>query len=521
MHFSLKDLKESGALEDVKSIKRGIEKESLRISPEGSISATKHPQKLGSALTNSFITTDFSEALLELVTPTFNDAQECLNFLTDLHSFVYKSIDKELLWPMSMPCSIHSNEEVVIGNYGNSNSGMMKSIYRKGLSHRYGSRMQSIAGIHYNFSFSDEFFKKIVSFKGLANESFKDIKNKTYLGMARNFKRYEWLFFLLFGASPAFSDTFTNKNLDKFEKLTKGSYFQKHATSLRMSDLGYISEIQDNLNISINSIEKYTQDLKNALTKPHVDYENIGEFLKGERIQLNTSVIQIENEYYSTIRPKRVCPSGERPINVLRTRGIEYLELRCVDLDPFSPIGIQRDQLDFLDMLLIFCLTKESPLMNKKETELLKENHKKIINCGRKPDLSIHSQDKETLVRDLAKALLEDLHEIAEEASSELFQEKENLWKKSIEIQNEKVEDLNLTASGMVLERLTGNNLSHEELGMEIANNNVVFFEEYHNSREDKFEEEASSSREKLKKIESEKNITFEKYLAEFLNKVS
>lgn len=521
MHFSLKDLRESGALEEVKNIKRGIEKESLRVGLEGSISTKQHPSKLGSALTNSFITTDFSEALLELVTPTFNDTQECLNFLTDLHSFVYKSIDKELLWPMSMPCSIYSNEEVVIGNYGTSNSGIIKSIYRKGLSRRYGSKMQAIAGIHYNFSFPNELFKKIVNFKGLVRDNLKKTKNDVYLGMARNFKRYEWLYFLLFGASPAFSDTFMNKNSDRFEKLHKGSYFQKYATSLRMGDLGYISEIQDNLNISINSIEEYIQDLKNALTRPHVDYENIGEFLNGERIQLNTSVIQIENEYYSTIRPKRICPSGERPINVLTAQGIEYLELRCVDLDPFSPVGIQRDQLDFLDMLLILCLTKESPPINKKEAELLKENHKKIINFGRKPSLSIFSQENETLVRDLAKGLLEDMHEIAEEASSEIFQEKENLWAKSLEIQNKKIEDLRLTASGMVLERLIGDNLSHEELGMEIANNNVKFFEDYHNSREGEFKREASSSKEKQKKIESKKDPAFEDYLEEFLNKVS
>ena len=123
-----------------------------------------------------------------------------------------------------------------------------------------------------------------------------------------------------------------------------------------MGNIGYISEIQDYLNISINSIEEYLEDLKRALITPHAEYKGIGEFLNGERIQINSSVIQIENEYYSTIRPKRICPSGERPINILRELGIEYLELRCVDLDPFSPIGMQRDQADFLDMLLILSL---------------------------------------------------------------------------------------------------------------------------------------------------------------------
>ena len=260
MHLSLKDLREAGALDDLKSIKRGIEKESLRIDSQGSISKKKHPDELGSALTNAFITTDFSEALLELVTPTFTDVDNCLSFLTDLHSFVHKSIDKELLWPLSMPGSIDAYEDVGIGEYGTSNSGMMKSVYRRGLAHRYGSKMQAIAGIHYNFSFPDDFFLKIADFNGLKDEGIKDIKSEIYLGMARNFKRFEWLYFLLFGASPAFSETFTEKNLSSFEKSAKGSYFKEQATSLRMGDLGYISETQDDLNISINSIQEYIQD---------------------------------------------------------------------------------------------------------------------------------------------------------------------------------------------------------------------------------------------------------------------
>ena len=521
MHFSLKDLRESGALDDLKSVKRGIEKESLRIDYQGSVSRKKHPEKLGSALTNKFITTDFSESLLELVTPTFTDTQSCLNFLTDLHAFVHKHIEKELLWPMSMPPSIRSNEEIAIGEYGNSNPGIMKSIYRQGLSHRYGSKMQAIAGIHYNFSFPDKFFEKIASFRGFSSEVLKDTKSEIYLGIARNFKRYEWLYFLFFGASPAFSKNFTENNLNRFEKLPKGDYFQKYATSLRMGDLGYISEIQDDLNISINTVEDYIQDLKKALTKTHVEYENIGEFLNGERIQLNTSVIQIENEYYSTIRPKRTCPSGERPLNILLSDGIEYLELRCVDLDPFNPIGIDRNQIDFLDIFLLFCLTKESPPLSKKETQYLKENHKRVVSFGRKPDLKVYFEQNETTVSGLTNRLLQEMYEIAEEADNSLFKNKNNFWKESLQKQKEKIENLNLSPSGRVIEKLLQDNLSHEELGMEIAKNNAAFFKNYNNSSENEFKREASLSKEQQKKIESEEGPVFEEYLAEFLNKVS
>ena len=521
MHLSLKDLREAGALDDLKSIKRGIEKESLRIDSQGSISKKKHPDELGSALTNAFITTDFSEALLELVTPTFTDVDNCLSFLTDLHSFVHKSIDKELLWPLSMPGSIDAYEDVGIGEYGTSNSGMMKSVYRRGLAHRYGSKMQAIAGIHYNFSFPDNFFLKIADFKGLKDEEIKDIKSEIYLGMARNFKRFEWLYFLLFGASPAFSETFTEKNLSSFEKSAKGSYFKEQATSLRMGDLGYISETQDELNISINSIQEYIQDLKTALTKTHAEYENIGEFSDEQRIQLNTSVIQIENEYYSTIRPKRTCPSGERPINILLSDGIEYLELRCVDLDPFNPIGMDRNQIDFLDIFLLFCLTKESPPLSKKETQYLKENHKRVVSFGRKPDLKVYFEQNETTVSELTNRLLQEMCEIAEEAENSLFKNKNNFWKESLQKQKEKIENLNLSPSGRVIEKLLKDNLSHEELGMEIAKNNAAFFKNYNNSSENEFKREASLSKEQQKKIESEKGPVFEEYLAEFLSKVS
>ena len=232
-------------------------------------------------------------------------------------------------------------------------------------------------------------------------------------------------------------------------------------------------------------------------------------------------MIQIENEYYSTIRPKRICPSGERPINILNSQGIEYLELRCVDLDPFNPIGIDRSQIDFLDAFLLFCFTKESPPLDKKEASLLKENHKKIVNEGRNPNLKIYAQKGEASVSELANELLEEMNQISEESGKFVFEEKNNRWSESLQKQKEKIEDLNLTPSGKVIERLTSDNVSHEELGMEIAEKNLAFFENYNNSREEEFKREASLSKEQQKKMESQKSPPFEEYLAEFLNKVS
>ena len=232
-------------------------------------------------------------------------------------------------------------------------------------------------------------------------------------------------------------------------------------------------------------------------------------------------MIQIENEYYSTIRPKRICPSGERPINILNSEGIEYLELRCVDLDPFNPIGIDRNQIDFLDVFLLFCLSEESPPLETKEINSLKESHKRIINDGRNPNLKIFSEGAETGVSDLANDLLEKMNEIAEESKEFVFQDSDNLWKESLQKQKEKIDNLDLTPSAKVIERLINNKMSHEEFGLELAENNLSFFKDYNSSRKEEFSREASLSQERQNKIESQESLPFEEYLKEFLNKVS
>ena len=516
MRFSLEDLGKSEALPELNLINRGIEKESLRVNDKGQISKLPHPSKLGSALTNPYITTDFSESLIELITPTFNNAKECLDFLQELHVFVHNNIDNELLWPCSMPCPIASDEEIPIGNYGTSNQGMMKTIYRRGLSNRYGSLMQAIAGIHYNFSFSDNFLEILATKSGKDIQSY---KNETYLGMARNFKRFGWIYLLLFGSSPAVCNSFVAGKEHDLEELPTGGLYKPFATSLRMGDLGYISKAQDDLNISYNNIEEYCSDLKNALIKPYEPYQKIGEFSQEQRVQLNTSVIQIENEYYSTIRPKRVCPSGERPINILRSEGIEYLELRCVDLDPFSPIGIKRSQIDFLDLLLLLCLIKESPSLDKEESAYLKENHRRVVNHGRSPDLQIYFENKEVNAITLAKSLINQMDEICQELGQ--FSSEIDHWIKSLKEQEEKIKNLELTPSGKLIKKIIKEGLSHQDLGVEIALEHSEFFQHYNGSLQEDFKKEAFMSTEKQANIESEEELSFEDYLKEFLNKVS
>ena len=214
--------------------------------------------------------------------------------------------------------------------------------------------MQTVSGIHYNFSFSDAFFDNL-----RGEEDLQTFKNKSYLSLIRNFRRNAWMILYLFGSSPVVPKTFITDRKNFLQELNEEDLFLEYATCLRMSELGYMSKAQDNLYIAYNNIDEYLKDLKNALTKEHKRYGEVGVIKDGKRIQINTSIIQIENEYYSSIRPKRVTPAGERPINILRNEGIDYVEIRALDNNSFLPCGIDEDTSYFLEAYLIGCFFGE------------------------------------------------------------------------------------------------------------------------------------------------------------------
>ncbi len=312
-------------------LQRGVEKESLRVRADGGLATTPHPPPLGSALTHPRITTDFSESQLELITGVHTSAEACVRELTEIHQVVYRAIGDELLWCASMPCGLPAENAIPLGRYGSSNIGRAKSVYRMGLSHRYGRRMQTICGIHYNFSLPNH------------------LSNDAYFGLIRNFRRNSWLLLYLFGASPAVCQSFVAGRAHELERLSKDTLYLPYATSLRMGRLGYTSDAQSSLAVSYNSLESYGASLEDALTRPYPAYEAIGVRDGDDYRQLATSLLQMENEFYGTIRPKRVIRRGERPLHALRERGVEYVEVRLMDLDPFRPVGIVADTMRFLD----------------------------------------------------------------------------------------------------------------------------------------------------------------------------
>ncbi|MBE7419533.1 MAG: glutamate--cysteine ligase [Ideonella sp.] len=368
LHGRLADL----APERLRGMRRGVEKESLRVRAAGTLAATPHPEALGSALTHSRITTDYSEAQLELITGAHRDVLACERELLQIHQYVYRVLRDtggEMLWPASMPCGLPTDETIPIGRYGTSNIGRAKSVYRMGLAHRYGRRMQTISGIHYNWSMP-----------GLGNDE--------YFGLIRNFRRHSFLLLLLFGASPAVCASFVEGREHHLQQASPHTLMLPHATSLRMGRLGYQSDAQASIAVSYNDLEGYAASLHEALTRPYPAYEAIGvRNPGGDYNQLATTLLQIENEFYGTIRPKRVIRPGERPLHALRDRGVEYVEVRCMDLDPFVPAGIQAQTMRFLDVFLLHCLLADSPPDTRDEIAALARNQHATAARGREPGL--------------------------------------------------------------------------------------------------------------------------------------
>ncbi|PPI86378.1 glutamate--cysteine ligase [Candidatus Pantoea edessiphila] len=400
-----------------KKINRGIERETLRIEPNGNIANSEHPLSLGSSLKNEWITTDFAESLLEFVTPVDNRIEYTLSFLRDIHCYVARKLDKELMWSLSMPCRIKNINEIKLASYGTSNVGLMKTLYREGLKNRYGAMMQIISGIHYNFSLPFSFWQEWANFRNLKNCT--ETVSKGYLILIRNYYRFGWIIPYLFGASPAICSSFLQNNPIKlpFEKNDKNTLWLPYATSLRLSDLGYNNKAQSILKITFNSIEEYVNTLKKALTTPWKNFIDIGiKDKSGKRMQINTNILQIENELYSPIRPKCINISGQSYIDTLLTKGIEYVEVRSIDVNPFSGVGIDNIQVYFLDLFLIWCILADTSEMNFKELYYNNKNWKIVTLEGRKPNQKIYIGDnnKKYSLVETGKKIFNDLYKIAE-----------------------------------------------------------------------------------------------------------
>ena len=496
---------------------KGIEKESLRIANDGLISQAPHPLALGSALTHPTITTDYSEALIELITPPFADIQETLTTLHQVHQYVYEHLDHELLLNASMPCGIDGDESIPIAEYGSSNIGRMKHVYRHGLWHRYGRTMQAIAGIHFNYSVPEPLLIELHQ-QERSQLSVEGFTSEAYFGLIRNFQRLGWLILYLFGASPAICKNFFKSRpelMRQFEEFDNGTLYHPYATSLRMSDIGYKSKNQANLKIDYNSLSGYVNSLGDAIATPYPDYEKIGIAVAGEYRQLNSNILQIENEFYSTIRPKQIINSGEKPTLALSRRGVRYIEMRSLDLDLFNPIGIDIGKARFIEALLLTCLLKDSPDNSDQDHQINNANQLAAANEGRKPGLQLQKAGQAIGLQEWATEILESMRPVCSILDNEAL---DKPYSMALEQQMALVNNPQLTASARILEGMTQTGQPFSRFALGKSKEHALYFK--HNQLDkilsDQFDDIAKASLIKQHDIESKPQIPFEDFLAQY-----
>lgn len=491
----------------------GIERECLRVDTHNQLAMTPHPEALGSALTHPSITTDYSEALLEFITGTAHDPAETLAELERIHRFTCSQLDQEYLWGASMPCPLPEEALIPIAEYGSSNIGQLKHIYRRGLALRYGKRMQCIAGIHYNFSLPESVWP-------LLQPDISDPKARQsagYLALIRNFRRYSWLLMYLFGASPALDSGFlAGQTHHQLEPLNADTLYLPYATSLRMSDLGYQNNAQADLTPCYDTLEAYTESLSQAVSTPYPPYEALGTRQGDQWLQLNTNVLQIENEYYSTIRPKHVTRSGERPIHALQERGVQYVEVRCLDTNPFLPLGIDLTQACFLDTFLLYCALQESPLFQPLECQASHDNFLKTVMDGRRPGLQLTHQGHGISLQDWAHGLLGAMAPVA----NLLDQAHGNTrYGDALSQQLKKAADPELTPSAQVLQGLRSQEMSFTEFTRSQSQTHTRWLQTpLAATVQQSFMAQAARSRQAQQQLEQSDNLSFCDFVAAYQN---
>lgn len=495
----------------------GVEKECLRVAADGTLSSLGHPAALGSALTHSSITTDFSEALLEMVTPPYTELGDTLSHLADVQNFVYSRLPEgELLWGTSMPCGLKLDCDVPIGRYGTSNIGHMKQVYRRGLGLRYGRKMQAIAGVHYNYSYPDSFWQILAEVESTSADQ--DFISAQYFALARNILRFGWLIPYLFGASPAVCGTFfgTQAPPSVMKKHAKNTYYEPFATSLRMGDIGYQNNRDESttVNASYNSVDEYVEFLKAAITEPSARYQNMGLFdADGEYQQLNTNLLQIENEHYSSIRPKQITEPLEMPALAMQRRGVRYVELRSLDVNAYDPLGINDEQLRFLESFMLFCMLCDSPPMDAAEQLQNKSNLIAVAHRGRDPDLQLQRGDESVSLRQWGSEILDMVGELCDLLDVD---GQPKVYCNSLTQQLNKIHDPSKTPSGQMLQELQDNNEDFSSFGLRKSAEHKQQSESLSAEKQAAFEQSVADSIAKQAQIEADDKISFEEFLQNY-----
>ena len=499
------------------NLQRGLEKESLRVDSNGLLAQTRHPYNLGSALTHPMITTDYCESLLEFVTPVHNNIATLLQELEHIHHFTYQHIGNEKLWVNSMPCIVESAEKIPVARYGSSNIAKMKEAYRRGLSHRYGALMQTIAGIHFNFSMPEEFWCDYFvanSPRQLPGQLQAKISDK-YFSLIRNFHRYSWIISYLFGASPAVCRSFLRGREHMLEDFDTHSFYAANATSLRLSRLGYSNDAQADIKICYNGVDDFVKSLRQAIQTTNPDYEKFALKVNGEYQQLNTNQLQIENEFYASIRPKRVAATQESPSKALQQRGVEYVEVRNLDLNPFVAVGIAADCIRFMDTFLLYCLFSDSTPLSADDFRMIKANQQKVVMAGRDRHLKIHTEQGEKSAKQAMMALLGDMRPVAQLLDQV---NNSNAYQAMMRQQINKVKEPDLTPSARIINQMLAEDLSFYEFSNQMSENAEKHFKQKCIDPEinRKFARLAAQSHAAQMEIESRDALSFDDFIEDY-----
>ena len=391
---------------------RGIEREALRVDAAGNLAQTPHPEFLGSKLTHPTITTDFSESQVELITPVAKTADAALSLLNDVHRYVYSGLGEESLWSASMPCALGDDQSIPLAQYGPSNLGRLKTTYRHGLSNRYGRAMQTICAIHYNFSVDASLWQHLAHLEKQTND--KHYRSRRYFDLMRNFRRLSWLPVYLFGASPAVCKSFVKGRKHALHDFDADSLFLEKATSLRNGDLGYQSETQAGmLDVCYNSLDNYIGTLAKAICTPHEIYQKLGVKHGQEYLQVSGNILQSEAEFYTTIRAKCVPPKGANFLTTLKAEGVEYIEVRLLDVNPYLPLGIDETQIHFLDAFLLYCLLTASPEHDPALCASVSSNLRAVVHNGQDTSTSIENLGQQQSIKTWGQAVLLDVMHVA------------------------------------------------------------------------------------------------------------
>jgi glutamate--cysteine ligase len=494
----------------------GLEKESLRVMPDGNLAQTPHPVSLGSALTHPYITTDYSEALIEFITPPCNTTADALDFLRDTQRFVYDNLGDELLWATSMPCVVSGETSIPNAQYGSSNAGLMKTVYRKGLGHRYGRLMQVIAGVHFNYSFAQAFWPLFQEIEK-DNRPLQDFINASYFALIRNLQRFGWLVPYLFGASPAVCKSFLSDAETNLKEFDDSTYYQPYATSLRMSDIGYQNNKESKTGIKANydSLDAYITSITQAIETPCPEYQELGVVVNGRHEQLNPNILQIENEYYSTIRPKQIVGGFEKPVRALKQRGVQYIELRSIDVNAFEPLGINDRQLRFLEAFLIFCQLHESPVISDEERDHIDRNELAAAHQGRDPRLELFRGSKKILLRDWAREIIDAMTGICELLDKDRA---DKPYTGSLAAQRDKAVDADFTPSARMLEAMRSEEEGFFHFALRMSQQHQAYFDslDLNPERREMFASLAKESLAKQKSMEEQNGESFDDYLKRY-----